>query len=119
MGDTVQITTEGGEQFFKHYYSYLDTARQNLKHLYHEASKVVWNGNTLNGKMAVDRFFSDLPASKHEPFSLDCQPIASPVTIPGQDSPDPMILVSVMGFVRYGHLEAKPVILALCILLVS
>ena len=40
MGDTVQITTEGGEQFFKHYYSYLDTARQNLKHLYHEASKV-------------------------------------------------------------------------------
>ena len=32
------------------------------------------------------------------------------VTIPGQELPDPMILVSVMGFVRYGHLEAKPVI---------
>lgn len=37
---TVSITSEGGEQFFKHFYNYMDTSRQNLKHLYHEESKV-------------------------------------------------------------------------------
>ena len=28
---TVSVTTEGGQQFFKHFYSYMDTGRSNLK----------------------------------------------------------------------------------------
>jgi len=45
------------------------------QHLYHEESKVVWNGNSIKGRQNVERFLTDLPASKHEPCSLDCQPV--------------------------------------------
>eukprot|EP00286_Rhodomonas_abbreviata_P027600 CAMPEP_0181294578 /NCGR_PEP_ID=MMETSP1101-20121128/3681_1 /TAXON_ID=46948 /ORGANISM="Rhodomonas abbreviata, Strain Caron Lab Isolate" /LENGTH=141 /DNA_ID=CAMNT_0023399257 /DNA_START=317 /DNA_END=739 /DNA_ORIENTATION=- len=107
MTDIVSITSEGGEAFFRHYYSYLDTSRQNLKHLYHEESKVVWNGNSLHGRTNVERFLTDLPSSTHKPYSLDCQPIA-PQAAAGQESADPMILVSVMGSVQFGSIEASP-----------
>ena len=46
-----------------------------IQHLYHEASKVVWNGTSIQGRDNVERFLTDLPASKHEPCSLDCQPV--------------------------------------------
>lgn len=45
------------------------------QHLYHEESKIVWNGNSIKGRQNVERFLTDLPASKHEPCSLDCQPV--------------------------------------------
>uniref|UniRef100_A0A6U4VY36 NTF2-related export protein n=1 Tax=Hemiselmis andersenii TaxID=464988 RepID=A0A6U4VY36_HEMAN len=103
MTDTVSITTEGGEQFQKHFYEYLDSDRKNLQHLYHEESKVVWNGQPLKGKDAVTRFLAELPTSKHEVQSLDCQPVAT-----GGDGSDPMILVTVMGVVLFGDKLAKP-----------
>mmetsp|Transcript_56288 Transcript_56288/g.132639 ORF Transcript_56288/g.132639 Transcript_56288/m.132639 type:complete len:144 (-) Transcript_56288:28-459(-) len=104
---TVSITSEGGEQFFKHFYNYMDTSRQNLKHLYHEESKVVWNGTSLAGRANVEKFITDLPSSTHKPYSLDCQPI-SPQAMPGAEPADPMILVSVMGTVQFGSLESNP-----------
>ena len=118
MGDDVdtivQVTTQGGEQFFKHFYNYMDTNRKDIQHLYHEQSKarptpapalscpikprpiprrrpapqrgsreqVIWNGHTILGRAGVEKFLSDLPASKHEPSSLDCQPIADTTGAP-------------------------------------
>lgn len=46
-----------------------------MQHLYHEESKVVWNGTSIKGSENVVRFLTDLPASKHEPTSVDCQPV--------------------------------------------
>lgn len=105
---TTSITSEGGKQFFEHFYSYMDTGRSNLKHLYHEASKVVWNGKSIQGRENVERFLTDLPPSKHEACSLDCQPVIPQGAGVAGNEEDPMILVSVMGTVQYGHLEAKP-----------
>lgn len=118
MGDAddtiVQVTTSGGEQFFKHFYNYMDTNRKDIRNLYHEQSKarpapvpappfpptpsmslwrrpaaqrgsreqVIWNGHTIQGRAGVEKFLSDLPASKHEPSSLDCQPIADTTGAP-------------------------------------
>ncbi|KAJ1483984.1 hypothetical protein T484DRAFT_1948826, partial [Baffinella frigidus] len=113
MGDAddtiVQVTTSGGEQFFKHFYNYMDTNRKDIRNLYHEQSKVIWNGHTIQGRAGVEKFLSDLPASKHEPSSLDCQPIADTTAVaPGQDPADPMILVAVSGMVQFGSIESTP-----------
>jgi hypothetical protein len=70
--------------------------------------QVVWNGHALEGDGAVSDFLAKLPASKHEPSSLDCQPIADLETVPGQDPKDPMILVSVSGTVQFGSIESTP-----------
>ena len=66
MADTVSIVAHGGEQFAKMFYSCLDTSRHDLKHLYHEESKAVWNGQPLSGKDNVSKFF--------ESFSFTAQP---------------------------------------------
>ena len=36
---------------------------------------MVWNGTSIKGRENVERFMTDLPASKHDPCSLDCQPV--------------------------------------------
>jgi len=36
----VEATTAGGETFFKHFYSYMDTNRKDIRNLYHPHSKV-------------------------------------------------------------------------------
>ena len=78
MADTVSVVAEGGDQFAKMFYSSLDTNRQDLKHLYHDESKVVWNGQPLLGREKVSAFLIELPPSRHELSSLDCQPVAVP-----------------------------------------
>jgi hypothetical protein len=78
MSDTVAVVAEGGDQFAKMFYSSLDTSRQDLKHLYHDESKVVWNGQPLLGREKVSAFLSELPPSRHDLSSLDCQPVAVP-----------------------------------------
>ena len=81
MADTVSVVAEGGDQFAKMFYSSLDTSRQDLKHLYHDESKVVWNGQPLLGREKVSAFLNELPPSRHELSSLDCQPVAVPGNI--------------------------------------
>jgi hypothetical protein len=81
MADTVSVVAEGGAKFADTFYSSLDTNRQVLKHLYHDESKVVWNGNPLLGREKVSAFLTDLPPSRHDLSSLDFQP----VTIPGEN----------------------------------
>ena len=89
MSDTVAVVAEGGDQFAKMFYSSLDTSRQDLKHLYHDESKVVWNGQPLLGREKVSAFLNELPPSRHELSSLDCQPVA----VPGKDPP--LLLLSI------------------------
>jgi NTF2-related export protein 1/2 len=64
------------EQFSKLYYKTFDTQRHRLAALlYTDRSIIVWNGNPYRGLSQINSLLLNLPATKHELSSIDCQPI--------------------------------------------
>ena len=96
------------------YYPALDSNRSTLASFYSSApTKILFNGNTVaDGNAVQEIFVNQMPASRYEIQSFDCQAInkAYPTPTPagGVKSPQEMtvkdmsILVLVSGYVQYG-----------------
>ncbi|CEP00445.1 NTF2-related export protein [Plasmodiophora brassicae] len=72
------------------FYETLDYHRSDVAAFYQETSTVLWNGTRITSAAAIDRFFKEMPVSKHTVTSYDIQPMADD------------LLVTVAGNVRYG-----------------
>ncbi|XP_066924338.1 NTF2-related export protein 2-like [Clytia hemisphaerica] len=84
------------DEFSQIYYKLYDTQRHRLIQLYNDRSTVVWNGNAVNGTQAINEFFINLPATEHQIFSMDSQPI-NKIATQGQTA----ILVTFDGQVKF------------------
>lgn len=40
-----------------------------------DTATLIWNGNGIEGKDNIQKFWTDLPPSDHSVFTLDAQPI--------------------------------------------
>ena len=63
------------EEFTKLYYESLDKRRYLISRLYLDTATLIWNGNGIEGKDNIQKFWTDLPSSDHSVFTLDAQPI--------------------------------------------
>ncbi|XP_061942410.1 NTF2-related export protein isoform X5 [Apis cerana] len=66
------------EEFTKLYYESLDKRRYLISRLYLDTATLIWNGNGIEGKDNIQKFWTDLPPSDHSVFTLDAQPITGP-----------------------------------------
>ena len=46
-----------------------------MSRLYLDTATLIWNGNGIEGKDNIQKFWTDLPLSDHSVFTLDAQPI--------------------------------------------
>ncbi|OAD59444.1 NTF2-related export protein [Eufriesea mexicana] len=88
------------EEFTKLYYESLDKRRYLISRLYLDTATLIWNGNGMEGKDNIQKFWTDLPPSDHSVFTLDAQPI----TVADQLT----FLVKVGGQVKYDDKTSKP-----------
>ncbi|XP_019698129.1 NTF2-related export protein 1 isoform X2 [Harpegnathos saltator] len=63
------------EEFTKLYYENLDKRRYLLSRMYMDTANLIWNGNGVEGKENIQKFWTDLPTSVHNILTLDAQPI--------------------------------------------
>lgn len=74
-----------------------------MSRLYHDNAQLVWNGNGVNGKDNVQKYFQDLPTSEHSMTTLDAQPIVEDAM-----SGQPTFLIQVSGTVKFQNNPTKP-----------
>ncbi|XP_066592355.1 NTF2-related export protein [Prorops nasuta] len=91
------------EEFTKVYYESLDKRRYLISRLYLDTAVLIWNGNGIDGKDNIQKFWIDLPSSDHSITTLDAQPITGP-SVANQLT----FLVKVSGQVKYQDKAAKP-----------
>ncbi|XP_053994061.1 NTF2-related export protein isoform X2 [Hylaeus anthracinus] len=91
------------EEFTKLYYESLDKRRYHISRLYLDTATLIWNGNGIEGKDNIQKFWTDLPPSVHNVFVLDAQPITGP-----EVANQLTFLVKVGGQVRYDDKALKP-----------
>ncbi|KAG7199901.1 hypothetical protein KM043_014346 [Ampulex compressa] len=91
------------EEFTKLYYETLDKRRYLISRLYLDTAALIWNGNGVDGKENVQKFWTDLPPSDHSIFILDAQPITGP-----EISEQLTFLVKVGGQVKYDDKASRP-----------
>ncbi|XP_066985272.1 NTF2-related export protein [Macrobrachium rosenbergii] len=96
--DRMKILTActDAESFTKIYYEFLDKSRHKLNKLYLDEGKLVWNGNVVEKKENIQKFFEELPTSTHTITSLDSQPVNTEAV--GSQA---TILVTTAGFVVF------------------
>lgn len=71
--------------------------------LYLDNGIVVWNGNGVNGKEAIQKFFLDLPTTEHSISTLDAQPVIDEATLNQRT-----VLIMVSGLFRLQSNPQKP-----------
>lgn len=54
---------------------YISYLFQLISRLYLDTATLIWNGNGIEGKDNIQKFWTDLPPSDHSVFTLDAQPI--------------------------------------------
>ncbi|XP_057341967.1 NTF2-related export protein [Microplitis mediator] len=91
------------EQFTKLYYESLDKRRYHIARLYLDTAQLIWNGNGIEGKEEIQKFWISLPVSNHSISSLDAQPVTSPAV-----EEQLTFLVKVGGQVKYNDKASKP-----------
>lgn len=91
------------EEFTKLYYEFVDKRRYLIARLYLDTASLIWNGNGVEGKDSIQKFWTDLPPSEHTVFTLDAQPITGP-----QIANHLTFLVKVGGMVKYDEKGPKP-----------
>lgn len=91
------------EEFTKVYYESLDKRRHLISRLYLDTGILIWNGNGIEGKDDIQKFWVELPASDHSITTLDAQPITGPVV-----ANQLTFLVKVSGQVKYQDKPTKP-----------
>ncbi|KAL0100906.1 hypothetical protein PUN28_019350 [Cardiocondyla obscurior] len=90
------------EDFQKLYYEYADKRRYLISRMYMDNATLVWNGNGVTGKDAIQKFLTDLPSSIHNVVTLDAQPIIGP-----EVAIQLTLLVKVGGKVKYEEKNEK------------
>ncbi|KAF7405121.1 NTF2-related export protein isoform X1 [Vespula maculifrons] len=91
------------EEFTKLYYESLDKRRYLISRLYLDTATLIWNGNGVETKDNIQKFWTDLPPSEHSIITLDAQPITGP-GITNQLT----FLVKVGGQVKFEEKSSKP-----------
>lgn len=91
------------EEFTKLYYENLDKRRYLMSRLYMDAATLIWNGNGVENKENIQKFWTDLPPSEHTIVTLDAQPVTSPGT-----STELTFLIKVSGQVKLEEKSSKP-----------
>ncbi|XP_014484145.1 PREDICTED: NTF2-related export protein [Dinoponera quadriceps] len=90
------------EEFTKLYYENLDKRRYLLSRMYMDTANLIWNGNGVEGKDNIQKFWTDLPTSVHNILTLDAQPIT------GLEAATQLtFLIKVGGHVKYEEKNAK------------
>ncbi|XP_043286062.1 NTF2-related export protein [Venturia canescens] len=91
------------EEFTKVYYESLDKRRYLMSRLYLDTGILIWNGNGVEGKDNIQKFWIDLPPSEHSILTLDAQPITGPAV-----ADQLTFLVKVSGQVKYQEKMSRP-----------
>ncbi|KZC15114.1 PREDICTED: NTF2-related export protein [Dufourea novaeangliae] len=91
------------EEFTKLYYESIDKRRYLISRLYLDTGTLIWNGNGIDGKDNIQKFWTELPPSEHNVFTLDAQPITGP-----EVANQLTFLVKVGGHVKYDDETTKP-----------
>ncbi|CAD1478464.1 unnamed protein product, partial [Heterotrigona itama] len=73
-----------------------------ISRLYLDTATLIWNGNGIEGKDNIQKFWTDLPPSDHSIFTLDAQPITGP-----EMADQLTFLVKVGGQVKYDDKISK------------
>ncbi|CAM1154318.1 NXT2 (predicted) [Pycnogonum litorale] len=92
----VDTACSAAETFSTLYYKTYDKKRHQLSKMYSDEAVLIWNGNGVKGKEAINKFLEELPSSEHSLQCLDAQPIIDQV-VQGQMA----ILVIVTGIVKF------------------
>ncbi|XP_060822581.1 NTF2-related export protein [Bombus pascuorum] len=91
------------EEFTKLYYESVDKRRYLISRLYLDTATLIWNGNGIEGKDNIQKFWTDLLPSDHSILTLDAQPIMGP-----EMADQLTFLVKVGGQVKYDDKTSKP-----------
>ncbi|XP_034114327.1 NTF2-related export protein-like [Drosophila nasuta] len=71
----VEAACRTAEDFTRLYYASLDNRRHQMGRLYIDSATFSWNGNGATGRETIERYFEELPSSRHQLTTLDAQPI--------------------------------------------
>jgi len=94
--EVIEVSVRSAEQFVELYYRVYDSQRAILHRFYKDTSKIVWNGNPLQGQSAVAELVQRLPITQHKYEIVNCHPIIA------GDSAATSLLVTANGNVVYG-----------------
>ncbi|KUL86080.1 hypothetical protein ZTR_07705 [Talaromyces verruculosus] len=105
-----KVSTEGATDFVQLYHSALSSNKSSIASFYSSAiTNILFNGNVIaDGAAVEDIFTNQLPTTRHDIQSVDCQIInkAYPTTKPGntarENAKNISMLVTVSGSVQYG-----------------
>lgn len=100
---TVEESTIAADDFTKVYYESFHRKRHQMVRLYLDNAIAVWNGNEINGKDNIQKFFTSLPDIEHNVITYDVQPIIDETT-----SNQQTLLLIVAGTVRIKKVMGKP-----------
>ncbi|XP_039252150.1 NTF2-related export protein 2-like [Styela clava] len=92
----IEAAIEAGEKFTKIFYETFDKKRHMISKLYHDTAQLLWEGNPVSGKDAIQKFLQDLPGCYHNIDCFDSQPVLQQFT-EGKST----VVVSVSGTVKY------------------
>ncbi|KAI4503519.1 hypothetical protein M0802_000922 [Mischocyttarus mexicanus] len=101
----IDYTCRTAEEFSKLYYDSMDKRRYLMSRLYMDTASLSWNGNGVDKKDNIQKFFTDLPPSEHSIVTLDAQPIIGPEIMT-----ELTFLVKVSGQVKHEENSSKPFI---------
>ncbi|XP_006454166.1 hypothetical protein AGABI2DRAFT_147534 [Agaricus bisporus var. bisporus H97] len=93
----IEIATRAADHFTRLYYAAYDsdTRLADLPKFYRESSSLLWNGRPSQGPDGLTQLIKNMPSTKHDVQSFDCQPV------PGTSPPSLLVIVS--GNVTYGR----------------
>ncbi|KAL4869447.1 hypothetical protein BDV12DRAFT_81878 [Aspergillus spectabilis] len=110
-----KISTEATTEFVQSFYPALESNRPVISSFYSiPASTILFNGNAVaDGSAVQDIFVNQMPQTRYEVQSVDCQIINKQYPTPTTGrQPDPRkdisILVIVSGYVRFGESRDLP-----------
>ena len=92
-------TNVGVESFLELYYRMYDENRDLIGNFYQDTSKLLWNGNFVEGRERISNFLRQLPPSEHVIQSFDAQPMLADWN---EETQSCSILVIVHGEVYFG-----------------
>ncbi|KAL7730964.1 hypothetical protein ACLKA6_014198 [Drosophila palustris] len=75
LKNKVETCCRTSEDFTRLYYASLDNRRHQMGRLYIDSATFSWNGNGAQGRETIERYFLELPSSRHQLTTLDSQPI--------------------------------------------
>jgi len=105
LKEKLNEAARAAEEFTKLYYKHVDTKRHGVNKFYMDDGLLVYNGNGFTGQIAITKFLTELPETKHELTTIDAQPILDMDTTPG--STFPTLLIQVSGTVKIAGQKSR------------